>query len=202
MRAFLLLFCASLAQATSVTVPINVTVTDQNCTAWTVAGTSITCTSSGPTPPPPTDWPPACATKHLDVSWDMEPHRYLPEDYGGFEPNDVLVVRFKTGTVAIPSPSARFAAAEYGSSPSARLWTLSSTPCDFSSTGKARLAYNLTGTTSITAWFAVNVNEGVVDQYYPQLAMNKYYYLNIKNKDGAACFSTGGCNIFVDFSRP
>jgi hypothetical protein len=142
-----------------------------------------------------------CANKVLDVDWNNE-GRYFTYNAGGFAPTDVLVVRFKTGSVPFGTASAKLAGAEYGSSPSQRIWTLSATPCDFTSTGKARLAYNLSGSTTITAWFGVGLTEGVVDTYYPQLQVNKVYYLNIKNKDGAVCFTSGGCDMFIDFSKP
>lgn len=153
-----------------------------------------------PTPTPtPTPTPPPPGVKVIDVPWSA-PGRYLTADYGGFEPTDVIAVRFTPGNVPIAHATAKFSGAEYASSPVQRQWTISATPNDFTTTGKARLAYNLGGTTSITAWFAVGATEGVVDSYYPQLQMGKTYYLNIRNKDPASL--TAGSNMFIDFAKP
>jgi hypothetical protein len=143
----------------------------------------------------------ACASKVIDVDWNA-PGRYLTADAGGFAPTDVLVVRFKTGSVPFTSAYARFSGAEYSSSPSARQVTLSPTPCDFTAQ-PSRGAYNLsaTGSNSITFYFSVGTTESSAN-YYPQLEVNKYYYLNIRNVPGSTCFGTGGCDMFIDFSKP
>lgn len=198
MKALLLFLLSTAAWATSVTVPISVTVTDQNCQSWNINGTTITCTGSGPTPPPPGGWPPACASKSLDMPWSVSPKRYVPSDYGGFAPDDVLVIRIvPTNTT---TSMTLVSGAEYQSSPSSRIWTLSPTPCDFTAQ-PTRGAYNLVGSNSITSYFTVGQtasNSG----YYPQVAVNQPIYLNIKNAAGATCFSTGQCDLFADFRRP
>jgi hypothetical protein len=140
----------------------------------------------------------ACASKVLDVDWNA-PGRYFTYNAGGFAPTDTFVVRFKAGSVPFTS-LARFSGAEYGSSPSARIATLSPNPCDFSRQGSYG-ANILTPTNSLTFYFTVGTAENYTS-YYPVLQTGKTYYINIQNAVGATCYTTGGCDMFIDFSKP
>lgn len=156
---------------------------------------------TGPTAPtgptgPTAAWPPACATKWLAANWADFPHRYLPSDYGGFAPDDILVVRFTTGNVLFAGTTkyAKISSAEWVSSPSWRIFNLADAPCVFpADTGSYP--------TSLTTYFQVGTVENLKSS--PKILLpNKTYYLNVKNAPNAQCRATGGCDLFFDFAKP
>lgn len=131
----------------------------------------------------------------LPMPW-VSPTRLYTRDYGGFGPNDIVVVRFTAGNNN-SSSLAFISGAEYVDSPSSRIATLSSTPCDFSaqSTPGSTMAGN-----SITSRFAVGTGSGF--GYYPVLTKGATYYLNVKNTPNSTCISQGGtCNMFFDIGN-
>jgi len=140
----------------------------------------------------------ACASKVLDIDWNA-PGRYFTYNAGGFGTADTMVVRFKAGNTPFTS-LARFSGAEYGSSPSARIATLSATPCDFSRQPSIGASI-LQPTNSITFYFTVGAVENSA-AYYPVLQVGKTYYINIRNDTNPTCGASGGCDMFIDFWKP
>jgi hypothetical protein len=137
------------------------------------------------------------STRVLVVDWNS-PTRVLTAQAGGFGANDAVVVQFTTGSNNSPSNNLpKLVMAEYVSAPSGRIATLSNQPCDFGS-GLA-MGASVNGPTTVTMPFSVGPNN---TGYYPSLAPNTTYYLNVKNAPGATCTGTGACDMYVDMLKP
>lgn len=162
-----------------------------------LGGTPTPTPTPTPNPTPIPTTPPLAGYKVLDVPWGS-PGRYLTASIGGFLPDDVLVVRFTTGSVIFPAGKyAKFSAAEYASSPSWRISKLSDKPGDLPPDSQT---VDLVST-SLTIMVQVAASENL--SVYPKLLLpNKTYYINIKNKAGAVAFTTGNADMFVDFAKP
>lgn len=132
------------------------------------------------------------ATHIIPIPWGA-PQRKFTANFGGFGPNDAIVVKFTTGNTSTTGSLPRMTAAEYNSSPSSRTAVLSATPCDFS-TQSTPGATNIGN--SITATFALGTGTGY--GYYPVLSLNTEYYLNMKNNPGATCLSQPSCDMFIE----
>lgn len=167
------------------------------------AGTPAPAPVPAPTPtpvPPPVasgfngTCPGFDATRLIDMDWQAPQRRYTSA-YGGFGPNDVVVVRFTTGSVASGASLPRLGAAEYNGSPYERIATLSDKPCDFGpqATAGARIEGK-----SITASFALGTG-AYAWNYYPVLMNNSTYYLNMKNAPNSGC--SGACDMFIDLTK-
>lgn len=135
-------------------------------------------------------------TRIMVLNW-ATPTRLYTSQAGGFSTNDILVIQFTTGGVSSTTSLPRIAAAEYQSSPSSRTAVLSATPCDF--TTQATPGATIIGN-SVTAVFALGTGSGF--GYYPQLALNTTYYLNVKNTPSATCTASGACDMFIDLVKP
>jgi hypothetical protein len=141
--------------------------------------------------------PATCAgfdnTINLDFGWTSG------RQIAPMGPNDAIVVKFTTGNLDSASNNLpRFSGAEWGSPPSFRKAVMSSTPCDFGpqSTLGATSAGN-----SIQVPFAVG--SGSSWGFYPALAKNTTYYLNVKNLTPAeSCSNQGICQMFIELSKP
>jgi len=134
-------------------------------------------------------------TRVIDLSWSS-PQRMYTRDVGGFGLNDVLVIRFTTGTMATAENLPRISAAEYRSAPHWRIAALSEKPCDFGP--QPTPGATITGT-SVTAVFALGDGSGF--DYYPILETNRTYYLNIRNSPDSNCAASGVCDMFVDLIK-
>ncbi len=107
-------------------------------------------------------------------------------------------MQFTTGAGNSPANNLpKLVAAEYISAPSGRIATLSNQACDFGP-GLA-MGGSVNGATTITMPFSVGPNN---TGYYPSLAPNTTYYLNIKNSPGSTCAVTGSCDMYVDMLKP
>jgi hypothetical protein len=153
------------------------------------------------TAPPPTGtaWNGTCSgfdnTRVMVMNW-ANPTRLLTSSYGGFGANDAVVVQFTTGSVA-SNTLVTLAAAEYGSTPSYRIATLSTTPCDFSR--QPDWGANSEGN-SVSLPFVVI--SGNTYGFYPKLKGNTTYYVNIKNGPNANCAANANCNMLIELSKP
>lgn len=126
------------------------------------------------------------ATHVIEESW-TSPVR-TPSAMGG---NDAIVVHFQTGSGSSTLGSlSSIGAAEWGSSPSWRIGTLSTVPCDFGGVG-ATVVARQEATSEITVSFTV----GTQYKAYPLLQTNTDYYLNIMNYTPSTCQSTGVCSM-------
>lgn len=192
-KALLLLFFSAQAFAG----PATLILTPDQCTSLTAQ-----CGAVPPIPPviqPGTGWNGTCAgftnTRVLPMSWSS-PARLYTASFGGMGANDAVVVTFTVGNVSTTSSLPRIAGAEFNSSPSSRTATLSAVPCDFSvqPTPGASILGN-----SVTAVFAIGTGSGF--NYYPVLAKNGTYYLNVRNTADATCTGTGACDMFFDLVK-
>jgi hypothetical protein len=111
-------------------------------------------------------------------------------------PNDVIVIRFRTGSIPNPNQFGNIAAAEFNSQPSARTAALSNAICDFSSVLGSGAVSN--GNT-VTVSFSVGSNTSGI---YPQLQLNTVYYFNIKQQPGSTCSSQGNCTMYAQVHAP
>jgi len=181
------------------------------CSDFTVSGTNLTCVPiSGPPPPTPPSPPPSpgpvpgnCSTftarRDLTLNW-ASPTRLFSSSVGGFNPNDVLVIAFTTGSVSSPDNNLpHIAVAEFVDGPSTRVAVLSTVPCDFT-TGIAGYPGSFSNGSTVTISFAVGT--GANFGYYPKLSTNTTYYMNVKNDANSSCFFTGSCNVAVDLVKP
>lgn len=129
----------------------------------------------------------------LDFPWLNPVRQYT----GSMGVNDVIVVRFTTGTLTSASNNLpRVTAAEWGSPPSGRTSVLSATPCDFNP--QTWLGAVSAGN-SIQVPFAV---KGANFGYYPILEFATTYYWNIKNVPNQSCSAQGICDMFVELLKP
>lgn len=190
-RLFLLLALCSCASAANLTV-----VMPDGCVP-VISGATVSC-GSGTTPPPVVVPPPvvtSCAgfTQTIALSMDWNAPSTLFS--GGMGANDVVVVQFTTGATVNPNQYGNIVAAEYQSQPSARVFALSTSRCDFTTS----LAAGAAGTSNTaTANFSVGSNAG----YYPALQPSTTYYFNVKNAEGSTCASLGVCNLYVQLHKP
>lgn len=155
-----------------------------------------------PVPSPPAQPPPAPPaggrTIMLDMAWNSS-QRLFTRDAGGFGPDDVLCVRFKTGGINSPANNLpRISAAEWDSPPSSRDACLSDKPGVF--TGGVNGAPGAAGIGNTVSFpFSVGPNSTF---FYPALTPNTTYYLNIRNSAGATCRAGGHCDMFIDLQKP
>lgn len=174
--------------------------------ALAVPGPGPGVTPPVPVPPPPAQPPPAPAPAQpaggrlimLEMDW-ANPQRLFTKDAGGMGPDDVVVVRFTTGGNNSPANNLpRISAAEWDSPPSSRDACLSDKPGVFF--GGVNGAPGAAGTGNTVSFpFSVGPNNTF---FYPALAANKTYYLNIRNSAGATCRAGGVCNMFIDLQKP
>ena len=151
-------------------------------------------TPTGPTAPPtptgPTGpTPPADNVKIMEMDWN-NPQRLYTSSVGGFGPNDIIAVHFRTGSVGTTNALPKLAAAEYQDPPWARYAVISTVPGDFS-----QAAQNLYSgpSNSVTVTFPIKPGANV---FYGALEQNMDYYFNIRNEPG------GSGNMFVDLVKP
>lgn len=111
--------------------------------------------------------------------------------------DDAIVIQFTTGSTSSSGSLPRIAAGEYGSPPSPRLATLSPKQCDFGPQPTVGAAGE---GNSVTMVFALGTGSGF--GYYPVLALNTTYYLNVKNSPSSTCRTNGSCDMFVDLVKP
>jgi hypothetical protein len=107
--------------------------------------------------------------------------------------NDALVARFTTGPTVADNQLGYISGGEYLGAPANRVAVLSATPCDFTiglGTGSKK--------TSQTFMIRYYVGAGS-SSFYPKLAPNTTYYLNVKTTDCAAGTS---CNMALELAKP
>jgi hypothetical protein len=172
--------CVSLSCVTVPSTPIAAVISHTSVQAW-----NGTC-------------PGFASTLVIDVDWSPPSTRQYTASHGGFGPADIMVVRFKTGSVSSGLSLPRIAAAEYQSSPSSRIAAISDTPCSFSPLQGSLGSYGEGNT--VTMVFATGTGTGF--GYYPALELNKTYYVNVKNSSNSTCQISGDCNLFIDFIKP
>lgn len=121
-------------------------------------------------------------------------HVVYTNDHGGFGLNDLVAIKFTTGTgPSVTNNKPRIAGAEYGGSAVNRIYALSTTVGDF-----VGLPYfQAKGESSaVTVPFTVdNTNN---DVYYPILLPNTVYYLNVKIAPGSG--ATGDAPMYFELS--
>ncbi len=115
--------------------------------------------------------------------------------FASMGPNDIVIVQFTTGNVATTGSLVRIAAGEYNSPPSSRIAALSATPCDFVGLPNSAGEGN-----SPTFSFAISPGSGF--GFYPAVAKNTTYYMNVKNSLNSTCRASGVCNMFSDLLKP
>lgn len=166
-----------------------------NSVCVTVPNTALTAT----VPPISASWAGTCSgytkTVLLDIDWNA-PARLFTTSGGGFDANDIVVVRFTTGSIASSNNLPHLVAVEYGASPFPRTAYLSGTPCALTNLFGVPGAGPMVGN-SITSLFAIAPGFGF--SYYPILQKNTTYYLNMVNNGGSGC--TTGCNMSVDLLK-
>jgi hypothetical protein len=187
-------------------VAADLTIVAPGCSSWSLAGSTLTCASTGtapaPTPtPPPVPTPPPiptsihCAgfatTQVLDASWPASnvTRRSLSSGFGN---GVALVVRFTTGFKA---GFGRLTVAEWGSAPTFKTSALSQRPCDWSP--QASPYANAVGVT-VGSNFSVGQNSFG----YPELNANTTYYLNLKNEVNGMASCADSCDVFIDLKAP
>jgi hypothetical protein len=134
----------------------------------------------------------------IDQSWAAPSRKFTTGAGSSFGSNDAVVVRFTTGALTMPGKKGNITAAEYSTSPSARIATLSASACDFGN-GIFPPASTQQGNT-ITQYFSVGGSP--VSGYYPVLQPNTTYYLNIMNVTPSSCQLNGICDMYVDLTKP
>jgi hypothetical protein len=150
--------------------------------------TAPTVPGSIPPATVPTDTP---AATGYALDWDNPKRLILP-----MRADDVLIIKMTTGNKDTgPSNLAKLTAAEYVSSPSAREACLSLIPGDFDHpVGALKGSGN-----TVTFPFSVGPNN---TGYYPALAQNTTYYLNIRNAPNCSCRANGVCDMYCDLTHP
>lgn len=126
-------------------------------------------------------------TTVLAMSWSSPVRLFAPT----FGANDVVVVSFTTGNIASSNNLPHLVAVEYLDPPNSRTAVLSATACDFGA--QAAPGAISVGNTA-TMLFAIAPGSGF--SFYPVLAKNTVYYMNIKNNGCAA-----SCGISVDLLK-
>jgi hypothetical protein len=97
---------------------------------------------------------------------------------GSFGPNTVWIIEFTTGNVSTTTSLVRIGGAEFTGPPSGRRWCLSSVAGDLT-VGLGQPGDKGDGGPSAGTSFATGSGSGL--GYYPVLALNTTYYLNIGN---------------------
>lgn len=129
MRTLLLFLLCAPAWAASVSVPV--TVNDEQCTSWTVTGTTATCTAwGGNQPPPPPPPPPPNCQAMGELIGDGHTQTTVGV-VGGTPVYWVLKVPAVLTVAAGTTTSIRLGSTGRGGDHT-RTATLSKTPCDFS----------------------------------------------------------------------
>ncbi len=150
---------------------------------------------------PPSSWNETCPgftkTWVVDLNWNA-PGRVGPINIGK---NDVIVARFTTGNLdSVSNNLPRVSGAEFSSGPpSARFAVLSAKPCDFANQARQ-------GATSAGNSINIPFNVGATDDlthYYPMLAKQTTYFVNIKNlSQDESCGAQGACGFMVELGKP
>jgi hypothetical protein len=175
------------------------TITINNCNTFPtvdqVGNVIYNCTNNT-TQPPPVVPPPVtinCTTtgdtRVMTIPWGNT-NRFYTKDLGGFNNNDVIVVKAVVPTTVIPSTTIKyqFYGAEWQDLAALKISNVSKTPCDFGN--------KVDGSTSLTNDFYVNSSPVLVRRIsYPTFNPGDTVYLNIKNFQPEAC--NNACNIFV-----
>ena len=127
--------------------------------------------------------------------------RLYTQNFGTFGGNDALVIHFKTGNLSAPGKQGSVQLIEYGSPPSGRHATLSTSPCDFGE--GLQPPYSSVNSGSIQLYYSVGGTP--VAGGYPVLNTGTDYYVNIINISPAACQqppANGVCDMSIDFGKP
>jgi hypothetical protein len=154
---------------------MNATLTVNVATGGGGGGGAISCSGFNKTIPGVANW--------------AVPTRMFSGSFGG---NDAWVVPFTTGSGTAPGKLGSIVGAEYLSSPSAKVATLSTTPCDF---GATLGAYSTATGKTISLLFSVGGDPAY--GLYPVLQPSTTYYVNIKNVEPCEI-----CDMFLDFTKP
>jgi hypothetical protein len=132
----------------------------------------------------PISCPGATNTIVVDLDWN-NPQRMLT---GNIASTDAVVVRFTTGSSS--ASSSNITGAEFGGQQTARVGVLSNTACDFTTPPQLQWgsAFGSWGAAvySTTVYMPFSIPTPNPGAYYPALAPNTTYYLNVK--------TTGGCS--------
>ena len=134
-------------------------------------------------------------THVIDIPWGTQQRAYTVKT-GGFGPDDALVVRFTTGTIATSSGKGFINAGEHTDAPAQRAGSLSATPCDFTG-GLPAVGGGVTAfanETSPGCSFSVVIPKTGA----ATLRTGTTYYFNIRN---ASC-PAGSCNMQITLNKP
>ena len=153
-------------------------------------------------PPPSSNWNGQCpgyaSTHVIDIPWPTAASpqaQVFTDNYGGFGPNDAVVVRFTTpSNIPLGTGKGSVTATEYNGVPSQRDGALSTKPCDFS-TGVAAFADN-------QAPWVYFLLPGSKTGGAVTLAAGTTYYFNISNSPGSNCQYNGSCAMQITFTKP
>jgi hypothetical protein len=140
------------------------------------------------TPPSGTFNIPGCdTTRVVELTWPISVRLIVPMSF-----RDGIIVRFTTGNrFTQPNNLCKVSGAEFNSSPRPRIAALSNVPGDFSNIlggGAAGKGNSLS--------FPFSVGPNASGGYYPSLAKNTTYYVNVKNDPTGT--DSNPCDMFFD----
>ena len=137
------------------------------------------------------------ATHVIDATWTSA-GTYLSANFGGFGPNDAIVVRFTTSIITSATAKGYIRAVEYSDPIAPRTGTLSSQPCDFTGgvpvTNGGGLGSAFANDTAPWLYFTLNYPR----TGFAMLQPSTTYYFNMIN---TPCPS-GSCNVQIYFQKP
>ena len=167
-------------------------------------GTSVTVSVAAGTTVPNVGggaWPPSCSgfskTVAIDLLWNQasDPIRLYTNNYGGFGANDAMVIRLNPPASGASSIDGYISAGEYGGGSVQRLAVISTSPCDFDTSG-ATTVWNAQGGTSVN--FGLQLG-GAQKTYSFLMQPGTPYYVNVKN---TTCSGGAQCNMSIDYHKP
>jgi len=150
------------------------TATAANAGGSSVASTTVQVGSSGA-------WPAQCSGFNSTSAYDSPWGNWIKNQNGALGPGQAVVIRFTTGSET--SSTVGSFVASNGNFIATHDATLSTQPCDFSSTGQNSVIKSKTAQ-GMTISFTIGGGGNLV------LAPNSTYYLNIRLNSGAVCSGT------------
>ncbi|HXU55219.1 MAG TPA: hypothetical protein VN744_07285 [Casimicrobiaceae bacterium] len=150
------------------------TATAANAGGSSIASTTVQVGSSGA-------WPAQCSGFNSTSAYDSPWGNWIKNQNGALGPGQAVVIRFTTGSET--SSTVGSFVASNGNFIATHDATLSTQPCDFSSTGQNSVIKSKTAQ-GMTISFTIGGGGNLV------LAPNSTYYLNIRLNSGAVCSGT------------
>jgi hypothetical protein len=163
--------------------------TTSACTSSPPSPLVVTVLATGGSPPFSGTCPGYAATYVLPLSWSS-PARLFAST---FQQNDIIVLSFTTGNISSTNSLPHTVVVEYNGPPTQRMAVLSAVPCDLSSQ-PAPGAVSVGNTNSNL--FAITNGSGF--GFYPVLAKNTTYFVNIVNTAGACA---ANCPVSADLLK-